>query len=179
MTSLLLHPEEAGWAPQDQAAFIGLLADIGLIDTLTDTGNTNTFRLGRQFTALVMFLGCSPQILIDPQDTGEGQPVCSLRCHRYPEIRFLCAGRLPAVRCPRCRAPASGVMSAAFDKVFMCPQCGRDCEVYKLDWRQSAGFGRYFLEFTGVYPHEAVPSDRLMQSLSSCSGCAWRYFYAG
>ena len=177
MPSLLLHPDEPDWIPEDRVEFVNLLGELGLIDPATDAGETSDFSLGHRFSALVMFLGCSPNILIRPQDAGDGQPVSRLRCHLYPDQRFLSASKAPSVRCPYCRAPANGVAPSVPDRSYSCPQCGSVSPVCALDWRQSAGFGRCFLEITGIYPHEAVPSDRLLETLRDYSGGVWRYFY--
>ncbi len=178
MPSLLLHPDESGWVPEDRVEFFTLLDELGLIDTANDAADTNDFWLGRHFTELVMFLGCSPNVLIRPQDSGDDQPVSRLRYHHYSDRRFLSASKAPAARCPQCRAPANGVAPDDPDRPFSCPQCGCVSTVHALDWRQSAGFGRCFLEITGIHPHEAVPSDRLLDTLRGYSGGIWRYFYA-
>lgn len=179
MPSLLLHPDEPDWVPADRADFVALLGNLGLIDAASEAGEGSVFRLGRQFLDLVMFLGCSPHVVIDPQDPDGGQPVCRLRYHVYSDVRFLSARMPPAVRCPHCRAPASGGVQRAPDRPFSCPQCGRISAAQALDWRQAAGFGRCFLELSGIYPHEAVPSDRLMETLRNYSRSPWCYFYAG
>jgi hypothetical protein len=177
--SLLLHPDEPGWVPEDRLDFVTLLGEVGLIDAPTGAADTNDFWLGRHFLTLVMFLGCSPNIVIRPQNAAEGQPVSRLHYHLYRDTRFLSGRKSPSARCPHCRAPADGVVPSAPDRPFSCPQCGRVSAACVLDWRQSAGFGRCFLEITGIYPHEAVPSDRLMETLRGYSGSVWRYFYAG
>ena len=179
MPSLLLHPDQPDWAPDDRADFFILLEQLGLIDTASDATEPGAFRLGHNFPALVTFLGCSPRVVIDPQEAGDGQSVCYLRYHSYPDAHFLSASRPQAARCPYCRAPASGVFPTTPDRPFSCPQCGRLSALRALDWRRSAGFGRCFLEVTNIYPHEAVPSDSLMERLGGYAGGAWRYFYAG
>ena len=169
MPSLLLHPDDPDWVPAARTDFVTLLRDLELIEVPADTGQASVFWLGRRFLALVMFLGCSPHVLIDPRDGGKGPPVCHLRYHEYPDPRFVSARRPPTVRCPHCRAPASGSVPSAPHAPFSCPQCGRISAAHALDWRQSAGFGRCFLEITGICPHEAVPSDRLLESLRGYS----------
>jgi hypothetical protein len=177
--SLLLHPDQPDWVPEDQESLLLLLEHLGLICTTSHTTESDALRLGHRFLALVTFLGCSPRVVIDRREAEEGQPVCRLRYHSYPQPRFLSARRRPAVRCPYCRAEARGVLPKVPDAPFSCPQCGRLSKVHALDWRHSAGFARCFLEVTNVYPHEAVPSDSLMESLGGYSGSFWRYFYGG
>lgn len=177
MPSLLLHPGKPDWQPENQPAFVARLADLGLIERAPADGDRDGFRLGHRFLSLVMFLGCAPRVSIDLQDALQGQPVCRLRYHLYPEPRFLSNGNSPRARCPFCRAPAEVESLCIPDEQFSCSRCGQGLAVHALDWRQSAGFGRCFLEITPVYPHEAVPSDHLMESLRDYSGDAWRYFY--
>jgi hypothetical protein len=162
MPSLLLHPGEPDWRPEDRPDFVARLADLGLIDRAPADGNPDGFRLGHRF---------------DPQDALQGPPVCRLHFHQYPETRFLSTDNFPRARCPYCRAPADVELSRAPGGQFSCPRCGQGLALHALDWRQAAGFGRCFLEITPVYPHEAVPSDHLMESLRDYSGGAWRYFY--
>ena len=124
-----------------------------------------------------MFLGCSPQVQLDPRLAADGQTVCSVHFHGYPEVTFLSAAKRPAARCRRCRAPVKDELHAGVETRFTCEQCGEVSAAIDLDWRQAAGFGRCFVEIAGIYPQEAVPSDKLMNALASCSGGSWQYFF--
>jgi len=177
--SLLLHPADPCWIPGAGDRFSDLLEQLGLIDTTLKAGRSGDFRAGEQFLNLVMFLGCSPRVVLEPGEADEGQTACHLQYHLYPEVTFLSAAKRPQVRCPGCRAPAGEVDTSSHLRSVTCARCGRTVQVCALDWRRAAGFGRFFLEIGGVYPHEAVPSDKLLDSLREHSGGAWQYFYTG
>ena len=172
MPSLLLHPVDACWVPDDQGSFVHDLTRLGLIGTACEDG----FRAGQRFLELVMFLGCSPQVSLDPPPAGDSQPVCRLVLHSHSGVQFLSAKPRPAVRCPHCRLQAEVTEGAAHDSPYICG-CGRSSALSGLDWRRGAGFGRFFLEISGIYPHEAVPADKLLECLRHTAGTDWRYFY--
>lgn len=179
MPSLLLHPADPCWIPGAGDRFSDLLEQLGLIDATLKAGRSGDFRAGEQFLNLIMFLGCSPRVVLEPGEADEGQTACYLQYHLYPEVTFLSAAKRPPVRCPGCRAPAGEVDASSHVRSVTCARCGQNVQVCALDWRRAAGFGRFFLEIGGVYPHEAVPSDKLLDSLREHSGGAWQYFYTG
>jgi hypothetical protein len=143
---------------------------------------------GPRFLELLTFLGCSPYVEVVPP-AGLADPCQGLArfCHlRVPP--FAAGPRLrrspqgPAPRCPRCRAPVEGgpadleaAVRSGTDRV--CPRCGRASPAHALDWRQSAGVGRAFLEVWGIHPGEAVPGDELLDTLERLTGGPWHWFY--
>jgi hypothetical protein len=177
MPSLLLHADDACLVPDDQSALVHLLTDLGLTGDTWEDEREYGFWPGQQFLSLVMFLGCSPLVGFDPHQAGEGQPVCRLLMHSYSDVKFLSTTPCPAGRCPHCRTGLKVAQDAPHDGVYTCPGCGRSAVVSDLDWRQGAGFGRFFIEIRGIYPHEAVPTDKLLDTLRDSSGTNWRYFY--
>lgn len=177
MPSLLLFPGDPRWVPGERRAFMASLAELGLIAAADRSDDTGAYHPGPEYLALVMFLGCSPRVSFDPLHNDEGQAAGLLRCHIYSEVRFVAPATLAKARCPRCRAPAGPVDVTAYDRPFLCTKCGWMSTVSDLDWRQVAGFGRCFLDIGGIHPHEAVPSDRLLESLRDRSMCDWRYCY--
>jgi hypothetical protein len=177
MPSLMVCPQDACWVPADLSALAGLLGDLGLTgDTCTD-GGKNTFWPGQRFLNLIMFLGCSPRVSLAPQQDGEGQPVCRLLLRRYSDVQCLSSLHRPDVRCPHCKIAAKVNEDIAHNTQYLCAGCGVSVPVSDLDWRRAAGFGRFFLEVTGIFPHEAVPSDKLLDTLRRYAGVPWRYFY--
>lgn len=178
MPSLFLHAGDPLWVPGDLDDLLRALDELGLIAAGPATGE-NCYAAGSRFLRLVTFLGCSPQVTLDPDQAGDGQAACFLRPHLYPEVRFISGAQPARVRCPRCRSPFAETGAAIHDTLFTCGDCGETLPVSAFDWRQSAGFGRCFLEIGGIYPHEAVPSDKLLDRLQAFSGSDWRHFYAG
>ena len=60
---------------------------------------------------------------------------------------------------------------------WSCPACGHQARPFDLDWRQSAGFGRFFVEVWGIHPAEAIPSDALLDALTRSTRKPWSFFY--
>lgn len=174
MPSLLLHPRDPSWVPDDQDDFDSLLHRLGLSG---DPRAPGEFQAGPRFLNLIMFLGCSPRVALEPAANADPDSVCCVRRHRYPQVSFLAAAKRPPVRCPACRAPAGEVDTRTCDRAVRCAACGQETRLAELDWRQAAGFGRFFVELTAIHPHEAVPSDKLLDSLHEHAGIPWRYFY--
>ncbi|HFD80901.1 MAG TPA: hypothetical protein ENK05_11015 [Gammaproteobacteria bacterium] len=175
MPSLYLRAVDPRWRPAETGELLRLLDALGLLvaqDLVTD----DRLSPGDAFLKLVMFLGCSPSVTLEP--AADGQSSCYLRLLLFDEVRFLCARPPPVVRCPRCRARAAVAEPHRYGQVFLCPACGHEHAVEDLDWRRAAAFGRCFIEIGGVFPHEAVPADRLLERLEGFSACRWDYFYA-
>jgi hypothetical protein len=177
--SLLLHPEDAYWTPDPGDKLTPLLDELGLIAAETDVCAATEFYAGPRFLNLIMFLGCSPRVVLDPREVREGETVCGVRYRLYPEVSFVSADTPPRPRCPVCRASVSQLEPVAYNRCLQCARCGEVRQMSALDWRRAAGFGRFFLDVGGIYPHEAVPADKLLEGLHRHTGCTWRYFYAG
>jgi hypothetical protein len=119
-------------------------------------------------------------VVVDPAEDGGGQTACFVQQHTCSEVSFVAATGQLRVRCPACRTPAIGIgLGAKHDLLFTCTRCQTATPLDRLDWRHSAGYGRYFIEIGGVHAHEALPSDRLLAALQAFSGTGWRHFYAG
>ncbi len=178
MPALLLHADDPFWRPQPAAALVGLLTDLGLLGDRRDWDGTIRYLAGHGFLKLLMFLGCSPRVVLAPGEGGSGAAVCSIRVHSFDKPVFLSARPLPAVRCAQCRASASLPAKFSCDTPYRCNACGAKANAADLDWRQGAGCGCVFIEVDGVYPQEAIPSDKLLDALSRFAGCSWKYFFA-
>jgi hypothetical protein len=187
---LVLHAGDPRWAPDAVGAVAEALAHLGLLgDAFAHAGAVH-YRPGPAFLDAVMFLGCSPAIALEPDAGDEGgvDPAgfCNSRLGPvFPAAQFRrgCGGTPP--RCPHCRArirdwqPLIDAWRHDPDNYrWTCAECGQARSPAALDWRHDAGFGRFFVEIWGIHPHEAVPSERLLTTLSGIGGGSWRYFYA-
>jgi len=177
MPSLLLHADDPMWQPADPDSLASILSDLGFTRPLSASDRVDEFLAGEHFLKLVMFLGCSPHIVLDPELAEQGQAVCHIRLLNYLEVTLLRGESKPAVRCAKCRAAVELSRACSFQARYRCQQCGNESRVSDLDWRQSAGFGRCFIKVSGIYPQEAVPSDKLLNALHTYSHCNWKYFY--
>lgn len=182
---LILHAADPAHRPPDVRAMTATLADIGLVDSPLP-GLAAAWYAGDAFLSHVIFLGCSPQVDFRPRDPE--QAAAGHFCHvRYqwqeagPVFRSS-AGRLQP-RCPGCRGQLEQWQELVRDwpsdreATVCCAGCGRSLQSSELDWRQCAGFGRWFLEIWNIYPHEAVPTEGLITRLEQVADTPVRYFY--
>ena len=181
MSSLMLHPMDADWLPASREDFLDDLRQAGLIGLSLPDAFAPGYLVGERFLSLVTFLGCSPDILLEPDSAAPGREFCAVRIHHYPEgARFVLAERAAPPRCPVCRSSMTVDRATVQAETLMsCPDCGQQSPLLSLNWRRSAGYASCFVEITGVYPQEARPTEALLELLKRVSQGDWRYFYSG
>lgn len=182
---LILHAGDPDHPPPESTRLVQALRELGLIAApLPD--QSLAWYAGADFLSLVIFLGCSPQVEFRPIDAG--QAAAGRFCHVHyqwqeagPVFRSS-AGRLQP-RCSVCRGPLEVGQELVRDwpsgrvVTVCCAGCGRTLQAPELDWRQCAGFGRWFLEIWNIHPHEAVPTEALITRLEQVTDTPVRYFY--
>ena len=179
---LVLTPQDPYRLPPDPEALVADLQQIGLISQPLEPGPG--YLLGDNFMQLVTFMGCSPYIRLEPDESGE--PFCHLLLdgpHARP--RLLTGKNTQPPRCASCRkrlndwqrsfaswqAQGDGWQAA-------CPHCGHRQDPATYDFRQTAGCGRLLLFLENIFPQEAIPSPRLLKTLESrTENRPWIYFY--
>ncbi len=150
------------------------LLKIGLISDSDD----NPYPCGEEFTSLIVFMGCSPHLNFEPPPDGSDN-YCHIILHQYRTPHLFTGNQTAPPRCPHCRLRIAGWKEAFTPEVtrWQCPQCNNVSDVFHLDWKQGGGAGRVLVEIRNIFPGEAVPVDRLMNTLKSLNGENWRYFY--
>ncbi len=152
------------------------------------------YAVGDGFMQQIIFMGCSPAIELQIPDVMEagkvnftfvrlsqhagedGQYAVPYYGKRYDHIQ-----QVP--RCPACRRPVKADISQLHSSLrsdpdrITCHACQHSSDVADLDWRKQTGWGNVFIEILNVYPHEAVPTDGLLQALSETTTSNWKYFY--
>ena len=177
MSSLLLYADDPRWKPARRGAVVDALRALGLLGVLEQGEAPDRYRVGDRFLSLVMFMGCSPQVALEPDQGASGQEYCSIRLREFEQVTLLCSATVPALRCPRCGATLADPQTGCFDSSNRCDQCGAVSQASELNWRNSGGYARFFIELSGIFPHEAVPADRLLCELARLSNCDWKYLY--
>lgn len=158
------------------------LRRIGLIDR-PFREKEQSFLTGERFLQLITFLGCSPYLQLEPPDDG-GSNFCHLRfLGPFEQPQFLYGGNTRPPKCPNCRRGIDNWLSLVEQwqaepeaPSITCPNCGQLSSPLSLEWRRTAGFGRFFIQVAEVFPGEAVPVAELMNCLRS-GGESWDYFY--
>ena len=97
---LVLCPAEPGWLPADARGFEQILESIQLIGE--PLSGDHEYLAGDRFLDLIAFMGCSPDINLNP---GENQHFCYIRLlSNSHSTQFHCGEHTHAPRCPHCSA---------------------------------------------------------------------------
>lgn len=173
-TSLIIHPDESNWLPESPEKIAALLRDTGLIADRLQT-EEQCYLVGNKFLELVTFLGCSPNIKLTPEH--ELDKYCFVRLITNDRITVLTGKHTHPPRCPHCKKPEKNWPDRITATALKCSSCGQSSSPWLYNWRKSAGFGRFFIELTEIYPNEAIPQPALLDALRQQSATSWNYFY--
>ena len=178
---LALYPADPFWRPPDIPALAQLLQSIQLIDgpCCGDGG----FLAGERFLDLIAFMGCSPDIKLNPEENS--REFCFIRLQSNPASIEFHSGEHPNTpRCGRCNTPVDdwkrkigARLEIEDNERWECTACQHAAAPWSYNWRKTAGFGRCFININNVYPREAVPQQPLLDTLHSHYGVDWQYFY--
>jgi len=132
-----------------------------------------------RFLNLLTFLGCSPNINLSPTD-GENHCAISLL---DPSRVTKCLGftQNSQPKCPHCKKRIANWKTPGWQlekQICSCDKCLTDTAYADLNWKHECGFGRCGFEVSHIYPHEALPSEQLLDTLFQASGIQWQYCYA-
>ena len=180
---LILHVRDPAYVPENMAQLEEVLREIGLIGKPWSDAAEQRYLIGERFLQLVTFLGCAPAIELEPPAQGGGE-FCHVGISRlYSSVQFVADMQGVVPRCPHCRKRIDDWESiirhwqenAAYQA--QCPICQNMVSPSDIDWRQSAGFGRFFISIYNIYPREAIPTQALLDTLQKCTQQSWEYFY--
>lgn len=188
---LLLLPTD----PSRPAVGLDRLAEclqaICLIGKPVPLNDGQFYPTGDRFLQLVIFLGCSPLIELDPpadpaelgNASAEGR-FCHVFLTETERVQFRADGQTHTARCPQCRKPEpdwkaliQAWQQEPVDTGWQCAACGHAGQLTDLLFRKTAGFGKTWVEIRGIHPSEAVPGDALLAALRALSGCDWNTLY--
>ncbi|KPK11937.1 MAG: hypothetical protein AMJ68_03815 [Acidithiobacillales bacterium SG8_45] len=177
---LVLFPDDAeSQAPDRKRLFDGLLS-AGLIGS-APASDANIYHPGERFMTLLIFLGCSPTVSMadDPDhDNNPNQYYVEFPA-ATPEITVIQDTSKVSPRCPKCGKANSNWYSplTSAGEMRECVQCGLQAKAYEWNWRHRLGFGRAWINIWGVHEGEAVPGDKLLETLEKLTGLVWNYAY--
>ncbi len=186
---LVLHPQDANFAPESIGLIREVLFDAGFI--AKDSANKaapeqdgERFPVGEQFLQLLTFMGCSPNINLSPQHEGD-QDFCHIKLSAPTGVpRFRRHDGNIFARCPECgrRDPDWAVHIERWEtdksaNQYHCPHCANDMSLYDLRWRQQAGFARFFIDVFSIFPQEGIPTENLLGRLQKACEQPWIYFF--
>lgn len=174
---LIICPKTSTDAPAELPEIIKALKDIGLI---AEEFSNNDFYAGDSFINLISFLGCSPNIQLSPED---GDQFCFIHISETTtDSQHLGHCRSVSAKCPNCKTKIKDWKSAnnwqSGNSQYSCQQCDTQSILADLKWCHEAGYGRLSISIVNIHPHEAVPAEKVLQTLNNVCGFEWTYFYA-
>ena len=179
---LILTPKDPFLLPANPEEIFKALRQTGLIATPLESNHA--YLLGESFMQLVTFMGCSPSIRLEPDESGE--PFCHLLlAGPYPRPKLVRGKNTLPPRCNNCRKRIEAWQAdfQAWEQKggaweARCPHCGYQQNPASYDFRQSGGCGRFMLFIENIFPQEAIPTAALLECLKQASdGQPWHYFY--
>jgi len=161
----------------DKPQLLKTLSDSQFITTNAQTNNH--YLPGDNFLSLITFLGCSPNINLQPT---EGESHCFISIIKQTQQpRCLGHTQTATPKCPACKKRITEWKTPDWKvagKTCTCDKCQKQTPYTELNWKQECGFARCGFEVNHIYPHEAVPTDQFLNVLNQASGFEWDYCYA-
>ncbi len=166
---LHLYPEKPDYS-FDNESLISCLKNIKFIDSEI---SESRFTTGDELVSLLTFMGCSPNIELEPQDD---KPYCYIEIENYETIQLKAGKNLKPAKCPNCKS-AIKTFIRKHESHFECPECSNEYDFHKLNWRKSAFMAKCWITIGNIYESEAIPSDQLLLALQSETNQKWKYAY--
>lgn len=150
------------------------------------------FTIGNKFLSHIAFLGCSPDIELEPQ---KDKPYSYIEISPVSDsVHFISGMNIKPTRCPQCKkdltdllkrlaeksAPLFEIQGEAQGKTqgkTECQHCHTPIDLFKLNFRKSACFARTYITVGNIYESEAVPDDHFLMTLHKKTGFEWKYAY--
>jgi len=174
---IIIYPKNVSNKPES----ISLIKQtINNIELAGKEFSANKFYTGDAFLSLLSFLGCAPNIHLSPED---GDNYCYIEISNITDkAKILGHTQSVIPRCPDCKHKLKNWQSISnytlANTNINCPECNALLKMSDLKWRQEGGYGQFYISISNIHPHEAVPSEKLLQTLEQTTGFAWHYFYA-
>ncbi len=174
---LYLYPEDPD-APVENAGLKSTLADCKFIGPLIEK---NRYQAGEQFLSLLCFMGCSPNIELEPQND---RPYCYIEIpESSAEKRFIAGRNTRKLQCPGCKQTVNNAKALINDAIenkvdfFECPECNQRIDLETINWRKSAFIAKSWIAVGNIYEAEAIPDDKLLGQLELATGNPWKFAY--
>ena len=126
----------------------------------------NRFSTGKNFLSHLTFMGCSPDIELDPQ---QDKPYCYIEVESHEKPLFISGSNLKKARCHHCKKN--------IENPFLCPHCQQQFSPTKLNWRKTAFLAACWIAIGNIYELEAIPNDQFLDTLKQQTGVEWKAAY--
>ncbi len=169
---LYLYPQQPYYRPSHQI-LEQLLIKLQFIGRLSSEVNlkqnpkqaTTRYEVGDKFLSQLTFMGCSPDIELEPQ---ENKPYCYIEIGQIETPRFISGKNLKSAKCPHCKASIIELM---------CEKCHKVIDPEKLNWRKTAFYASSWISIGNIYELEAIPNDNLLNVLEKNTDVKWKTAY--
>lgn len=124
------------------------------------------FSTGTRFLSHLTFMGCSPNIELDPQ---EDKPYCYIEIESHTKASFVFGSNQKKSRCHYCKNE--------IQKPFFCPHCQKTLSPNRINWRKTAFVATCWILVGNIYEREAIPNDQFLDTLAQETGVKWKIAY--
>jgi len=167
---LMLYPVDSG-LEIDLATLKNHLDNLGLLgEELVDLMGSDQYAVGNNFLSHFTFMGCSPDIELEPQTD---KPFCYVGLESYTQSRFVSGSNLKKSRCSYCKNELIKVVPES----FCCSHCEKPLQLEKINWRKTAFVAKTWITIGNIYELEAIPNDELLDILQRETGVQWKPAY--
>lgn len=173
---LYLYPEDPVFSA-DVTALKPLLSDLQFIDKKLDE---KCYSTGNSFVSLLTFMGCSPNIELEPQ---EDKPFCYIEIDTTESPTFIFGKNTKKAVCIHCKqalksqSPNRKVLFEIQGDQIQCLNCNEVMDSRKINWRKSAFIASCWICIGNIYELEAIPNDQLLIALEKETGVKWKSAY--
>lgn len=184
MNQLVLTPRDPDWRCSRPGQLSEALRDLGFsaLETFHHEDRCH-YHAGERFLELMTFVGCAP-VVMTGQESIEDENFYHIHIVEKISTPVLLLSSDARPRCGQCKKPMEEwqevlqrYQQERTAESVCCHACGSENDVFTFNWKRAGGVAGVHIAIHGVFPHEAVPSDELMQHLQLISGLGWDYFY--
>jgi hypothetical protein len=147
---------------------VNLIALASLLKNIMLTGkklSEKHYATGENFLSLLTFMGCSPNIELEPQDD---KPYCYIEISSTEKEQFISGMNTKYPKCPHCKTSLTSIV---------CSHCNEQINPNELNWRKSAFVASSWICIGNIYELEAIPNDQLLNELQKETGLIWKPAY--
>ena len=173
--SLLLHPIDADCSLAHQ----DLIQHLYNMELLGQSRSETRFDVGERFLSYFCFMGCSPNIELEPQEND--QPYCYINIPQPSlQVQSIISKNVKLPRCPHCKVEQSQLaeqLAKHYQSEVICPECSHAFSANKVNWRKTAVFAKTWIEVGNIYEAEAIPDAQFLAQLEEATQIQWKYAY--
>ena len=165
----MLYPVDSG-LEVDLAKLKNILDNVGLLGKeLVGLIGSDQYVVGEHFLSHFTFMGCSPDIELEPQ---ADKPFCYMGLDSHTKAHFISGSNLKKSHCTYCKNDLIKLPQS-----LCCPHCKRPLQLDKINWRKSAFLAKTWITVGNIYELEAIPNDELLSILQRETGVQWKPAY--